>query len=100
MPENDVFRTISSGWPQLLAIFYIVWWSRKIDLRTKDHSERLDRHEGRLTHFETTQQQQALQLARIEESLSGIKLTLDRIYGQISDQRRVQHWNDKTLPPR
>lgn len=97
---TDLIRAIQSGWPQLLAIFYIIWWSRKIDLRSKDHGERLDRHEARLTAFETAQQQQDVRLARIEEAISGMKLTLDRIYAQVSEQGRVTHWNDKTSPPR
>lgn len=100
MTDNDLFALVRSGWPQICAIFAIVWWSRKIDLRTHDHSERLDRHDTRLTKFETTQQQQALQLARIEESLANIKLTLDRIYNQVSERQSVQHFNDRTLPPR
>ena len=100
MTDNDLFRLVQSGWPQVLAIFAIVWWARKIDLRNADHAKRLDRHENRLTHFEATQQQQALQLARIEESLSGIKLTLDRIYNQMAERGRVQHHTDRTIPPR
>ena len=84
--DNDVFRLINSGWPQVLAIFYIIWWSRKIDLRTQDHADRLDRHEARLMQHETTQQAQALQLARIEEALSGIKLTLDRVYTEVRER--------------
>lgn len=100
MADNDLFRLVQSGWPQLVAIFAIVWWSRKIDLRNTDHGHRLDRHENRLTHFEATQQQQALQLARIEESLSGIKLTLDRIYNQMSERSRIAHHTDRTIPPR
>lgn len=97
---TDLVRAIQSGWPQIVAIFAIIWWARMIDLRNKDHSARLDRHETRLTAFETAQQQQDVRLARIEEAISGMKLTLDRIYAQVSDQSRIQHWNDKTIPPR
>ncbi|WP_147482366.1 hypothetical protein [Paracoccus siganidrum] len=100
MTDSELFQAVRSGWPQLMGIFAIIWWSRKIDLKVKDHASRLDRHENRLTHFEATQQQQALQLARIEESLSGIKLTLDRIYTQMSERSRIQHHNERTIPPR
>lgn len=82
-----------------MGIFAIIWWSRKTDLKVKDHASRLDRHENRLTHFEATQQQ-ALQLARIEESLSGIKLTLDRIYTQMNERSRIQHHSERTIPSR
>ena len=96
----DLIRAIQSGWPQIVAIVAIIWWARMIDLRNNDHSARLDRHEARLMAFETAQQQQDVRLARIEEAISGMKLTLDRIYAQVSEQGRVTHWNDKTNPPR
>lgn len=96
----DVVRVIQSGWPQLIAIFAIIWWARMIDLRNKDHIKRLDRHEARLTAFESAQQKQDVRLARIEEGLSSIKITLDRTYSQVSELGRIQHWNDKTHPPR
>lgn len=83
---NEFIALVRSGWPQVLAIFAIIWWSRRIDLRSKDHTERLDRHEDRLLRLEQSQQQQALQLARIEEALSGIKLTLDRIYSRMGEK--------------
>lgn len=83
---NEFLRLIQSGWPQVLAIFAIIWWSRKVDLRTQDHTERLDRHESRLQGVERGQQDQAVRLARIEEALSGIKLTLDRIYSEVREK--------------
>lgn len=86
MPDNEFIMLVRSGWPQVLAIFAIIWWSRRIDLRSKDHTERLDRHEDRLQRLEQSQQQQALQLARIEEALSGIKITLDRIYSRMGEK--------------
>lgn len=48
MTDSELFQLVRSGWPQIAAIFAIIWWSRKIDLRNKDHGERLDRHETRL----------------------------------------------------
>lgn len=75
---------IQSGWTQITAIVGIIWWSRKIDLRTKDHADRLDRHEARLRGIEQNQQAQAILQARIEEALNGIKLTLDRLYTAIN----------------
>ena len=86
--STDFFRAIQSGWPQIMAIVAIIWWARMIDLRNKDHASRLDRHEARLTSFAAAQQQQDVRLARIEEALSGVKMTLDRIYAEVSDQRR------------
>lgn len=76
----DVLRLVQSGWAQVLAIFAIIWWSRKIDLRTVDHREGVERLNARLDRQEQTHQAQALQLVRIEEAMAGIKLTLDRIY--------------------
>lgn len=89
MPDtpNGLLSLIQSGWTQITAIVGIIWWSRKIDLRTKDHADRLDRHDARLRGIEQNQQAQAILQARIEEALSGIKLTLDRIYSQIHERK-------------
>ena len=85
MPDtpNGLYGLIQSGWAQIMAIVGIIWWSRKIDLRTQDHADRLDRHEARLRGMEHNQQAQAVLFARMEESLAGIKVTLDRIYSQL-----------------
>lgn len=96
----DLIRAIQSGWPQIIAIGSLIAWLSVLNYRVKDNSKRLDRHEARLTSFETAQQQQDVRLARIEEAISGVKLTLDRIYAQVSEQGRIAHWNDKTSPPR
>ena len=89
MPDtpNGLLGLIQSGWTQITAIVGIIWWSRKIDLRTKDHADRLDRHEARLRGIEQQAQAQAILQARIEEALSGIKITLDRIYSQIHERK-------------
>lgn len=96
----DIVRAIQSGWAQLVAIGTLIAWLSVLNYRVKDNSKRLDRHDARLTAFETAQQQQDVRLARIEEAISGMKLTLDRTYAQVSELGRVQHWNDRTLPPR
>ena len=82
MPDtpNGLLGLIQSGWTQIMAIVGVIWWSRKIDLRTKDHADRLDRHDARLRGIEQQAQAQAILQARIEEALNGIKLTLDRLY--------------------
>ena len=49
--------------------------------------------------YEATHREQALQLARIEEANKGIKLTVDRIYAQVSAGQRVLHHTDKTNGP-
>ncbi|ABL72154.1 hypothetical protein [Paracoccus denitrificans] len=89
MPDtpHGLLGLIQSGWTQIMAIVGIIWWSRKIDLRTKDHADRLDRHEARLRGIEQQAQAQAILQARIEEALSGIKITLDRIYSQIHERK-------------
>lgn len=84
---NGLLGLIQSGWTQIMAIVGIIWWSRKIDLRTKDHADRLDRHDARLRGIEQQAQAQAILQARIEEALSGIKITLDRIYSQIHERK-------------
>ena len=88
MPDtpHGLLGLIQSGWTQLVAIVGIVWHVRKIDLRGLANGERLDRHEARLTAFDQTQQAQAIQLARMEETLSSIKMTLDRIYSEMRDK--------------
>ena len=83
---QDVIAVVRSGWPQILAIFAVIWWARKIDLRSQEQGRRLDRHEARLTAFEHAQQAQAIHLARIEEALNGMKLTLDRIYTELREK--------------
>lgn len=80
---NQFYDLVKDIWPQLVVIFGIIWWGRKVDLKILDHRERLDRHDHRISSVETSQQLQAIQLARIEESLEAIKLTLDRIYSRI-----------------
>lgn len=89
MTDNTpgLIEAIRSGWPQLVGLFSIAWWARKIDLRSKDSHDRLDRHEGRMQGLEQSHQDQAVRLARIEEALSGIKLTLDRIYSEMRDRK-------------
>lgn len=83
---NDFMRLVQSGWPQIIALFSIFWWARKVDLRIKDHSDRLDRHDTRLQGVERGQQDQSVRLARIEEGLSGIKITLDRVYNEVREK--------------
>ena len=86
MPDtpNGLLGLIQSGWTQIMAIVGVIWWSRKIDLRTKDHADRLDRHDARLRGIEQQAQAQAILQARIEEALSGIKITLDRLYAAVN----------------
>ena len=76
------------------AVSVIVWLVR-LEGRVKGQSDRLDRHEARMASLEVSQHQQAVQLARIEEALSGIKLTLDRTYQQVSELGRASQ-----APPR
>ncbi|NPD15793.1 hypothetical protein HOY34_11330 [Xinfangfangia sp. D13-10-4-6] len=85
-PTHGLVGLVQSGWTQFMAIAGVIWWARKIDLRGQASVERLDRHEARLTAFEQTQQSQAIQLARIEETLSAMKLTLDRIYTEMREK--------------
>lgn len=70
------------------AVSVIVWLVR-LEGRVKGQADRLDRHEARMASLEASQHRQAVQLARIEEALSGIKLTLDRTYHQVSELGRA-----------
>ncbi len=83
---NDVLALVRSGWPQIGAIFAVIWWARKIDLRGQGAQDRLDRHEARLQAMERSLQDQAVTLATIKEALSGIKLTLDRMYAEMREK--------------
>lgn len=87
MTDTELFQAVRSGWPQLMAIFAIIWWSRRIDLRSKDAKDRLDRHDARMRSIEASHQSHAVQFARMEEALDGIKLTLDRIYTEMRSGR-------------
>lgn len=91
---------IKDFWALAVALVGGIFWLARLEGRVKTHSERLDRHEARMVALEVSQHQQAVQLARIEEALSGIKLTLDRTYQQVSELGRVTHHTDRTLPPR
>lgn len=82
-----LIEAIRSGWPQLVGLFSIAWWARKIDLRSKDSHDRLDRHETRLQALERSIHDQAVMQARIEETLAGIKLTLDRLYEEMRGKK-------------
>lgn len=88
MTDIDFFQLVRSGWSQIAAIFGIIWWSRKIDLRTKGHTGRIDRHEERLRSLERALHAHAVEFARTQEMLSGIKLTLDRIYSEMRETGR------------
>ena len=81
------------------AIVGAVVWLVRLEGRINKSEEGVNRVESRLTRFEDTHHEQALQLARIEEAQSSIKITLDRIYVQVSDRGAVQHFTDKTIPP-
>lgn len=83
---HDVLALVRSGWPQILAIFAVIWWARKIDLRSQEQGHRLDRHEARLATSEQALQAQAIQSARVEEMLASMKLTLDRIYSEMREK--------------
>lgn len=85
---SEIMRLVASGWPQMMAIFYIIWWSRMIDVKSTDHTERLNRHERRLVAIEQNVQLQAVQFARIEETLKGLKFSVDRIYEDMQQHRR------------
>lgn len=79
MGEHDLLQILKSIWVQILAVFWVVWWSRKIDLRTIDHGERLDRHDARMTTMEGSQRATELAQARIDERLTSIQATLAKI---------------------
>lgn len=79
MGESELGQLVKSGWPQIMAIVGVIWWSRMIDLRTRDHAERLDKHEARMAGLETTQQAVQVAQARIEERLMTIQTTLAEI---------------------
>ena len=81
------------------AIVGAVVWLVRLEGRINKSEEGVNRVEARLTRFEATHHEQALQLARIEEAQSSIKITLDRIYVQVSERGAVQHFTDKTIPP-
>lgn len=83
---QGILAVIQSGWTQFMAIAGVIWWARKIDLRGQSNSDRLDRHEARLLVMERSIQDQAITLARIDESLSAIKITLDRLYSRVNDR--------------
>ncbi|AGT07913.1 hypothetical protein [Paracoccus aminophilus] len=97
---TDLVRAIQSGWPQIVAIVAIIWWASKLDMQVKGAMKRLDRHEERLRGLEAAQHQQAIDAAEIREAMKNIKLTLDRIYSEVSELGRVQHHSERTIPPR
>ena len=88
MPDtlHDLLSLIQSGWTQLVFIGGIIWHVRKIDLRGQNSVERLDRHETCIQTMERISPDQAVMLATIKEALSGIKLTLDRMYDEMRDK--------------
>ena len=83
LSTHDVFALVSSGWPQIMALAGVIWWARRIDLRSKDHGKAIEKHAARIDAAEVVQQSQRVSLARIDEALSGIKLTCDRIYTEV-----------------
>ncbi|AGT09965.1 hypothetical protein [Paracoccus aminophilus] len=73
----------------IAAISVVVWLVRlegRVSANDKGDTDRLDRHEARLRGLEQSIQSHALQMVRVEEALSGIKLTLDRIYTEMRER--------------
>ena len=83
----------------ILAAVSGVAWLVRLEGRVNRNTEANQRTERRLDTYEATHQAQALQLVRIEEANKGIKLTVDRIYAQVSAGQRVLHHTDKTNGP-
>lgn len=90
---------VKEWWEIGVAIFGAVVWVIRIEGRVNRNAENNQRTESRLDMYEATHREQALQLARIEEANKGIKLTVDRIYNQISASGRILHHTDRTNGP-
>ncbi|MDN3713458.1 hypothetical protein QWZ10_20030 [Paracoccus cavernae] len=91
---------IREFWAMILAAIGFVAWLVRLEARVNANAKEVLRHEERLRGLEAAQHQQAIGAAETREAIKSIKLTVDRIYAQISAQGRVTHWDDKTSPPR
>ncbi|MFV0409078.1 MAG: hypothetical protein ACK5LJ_05085 [Paracoccus sp. (in: a-proteobacteria)] len=90
---------VKEWWAIGVAIFGAIVWLVRLEGRVNRNSENNQRTEHRLDLNEVTNREQALQLARIEEANKGIKLTVDRIYNQMSASTRILHHTDRTNGP-
>jgi len=71
-------------WPQILALIAFVAWLIRLEAIVKSDREAIG--ELRREHAELNRraQDQAVTLARIDESLASIKITLDRLYSRVN----------------
>ena len=90
---------VKEWWAIGAAIVGAIVWLVRLEGRVNRNSDNIQRTERRLDIYEATHREQALQLARIEEANKGIKLTVDRIYAQVSAGQRIVHHSDKTNGP-
>lgn len=90
---------VKEWWAIGAAIVGAIVWLVRLEGRVNRNSDLIQRTERRQDTYEETHREQALQLARIEEANKGIKLTVDRIYTQVSAAQRILHHSDKTNGP-
>lgn len=79
---------VTTYWPQLLALLAFCAWLIRLEAAVKSLSAitaELRREQVEITR---RAQDQAITLARIDESLSAIKLTLDRLVERMERERR------------
>ena len=73
---------ITKYWPQMVTAFLGAMWLARIDARVKQVADDLAEAQRELVAVKANAAIQDVTLARIGESLSAIKITVDRIYAR------------------
>lgn len=73
---DDIVKTY---WPQLIALLAFAAWLIRLEATQKNQSGLIADLRREQAEINRRAQDQAITLARIDESLSAIKLTLDRM---------------------
>lgn len=70
-----------------LQALFLVWAASQMFATIANNSKRLDRVESQVVTIQTTAQAQAVQLGRIEESVSGTRRIVERIADNMERDR-------------
>ncbi|RRH70043.1 hypothetical protein [Falsigemmobacter faecalis] len=71
---------VKTYWPQFIALVAFVAWLKRLESMVRGHAEVISELRREQAEINRRAQDQAITLAAIKESLSAIKITLDRLY--------------------
>ena len=79
----DLLEIILRFWAQLMTAAGLIGWGVRLEVKARHFAQDLQQLERDVAALAAVSQGQAIGQARIEEALSAIKLTLDRLYAEM-----------------